>query len=287
MNEFRNLIALPLKIKNQIFGVIKVENKIETVGTCFSSEDETIFEIIANVVSLAIENARLYQQIEGQLKAISAKAAHRINNQAANYDAIELDLEAELQSEICNKENVRTITDRLKLSTRNLKKMIAEFKNYGKPLQLDKQPCSFNKIVQDEIWLARPPEAIIIDRDLDEKIPEVSIDAGRFAEAIKELISNALRAVAKNPGKGGRIHIQTHLASNTNPPVIVLSIEDTGPGFPLGLPLFQPFNSTDPQHIGVGLATVKELVRQHGGEIWAEKTDLGGARIQFTIPINP
>ena len=40
-NEFRNLIALPLKIKDQIFGVIKVENKVAGCGACFSKEDDS------------------------------------------------------------------------------------------------------------------------------------------------------------------------------------------------------------------------------------------------------
>jgi len=280
-NEFRNLIAFPLRIKDEIFGVIKVENKIESIANYFPDEDETIFEIIANVVALAIENARLYQKIESQLKAISAKAAHRINNQCTNYDGIELDLELELSNSICNKENIKGIAERIKGTTQNLKKMIGEFKDYGKPLSLDKKLCNVNKTISDEIWLAKPPLNISITQKMDDKIPMMQIDGGRFAESMKELISNAKKAIDKNKQATGQIHIYSELKEHE----VLIGIEDDGPGFPASFPVFEPFNSTDPQSTGLGLTTVKELVERHGGKIACCKGTLKGACIRFTLPI--
>lgn len=283
-NEFRNLIALPLKIKDQIFGVIKVENKQPDYGNFFSSEDERIFEIIANVVALAIENARLYHKIETQLKAISAKAAHRINNQATNYDGIDLDLDSELRNPICNKDNLSLIRDRLISTTKNLKKMIGEFKNYGKPLELHRKKCSINKIIKDEVWYAKPPKEIMIDCDLDKGIYDIYLDEARFAESIKELISNSMKAISKTHSGAGKIKITTKMVVKESTNVIVVKIEDSGPDFPPNFPVFEPFNSTDPQSTGLGLATVKELIEKHGGSIRAYTSTLGGACIEFTIP---
>jgi signal transduction histidine kinase len=282
MNEFRNLIALPLKIKDQIFGVIKVENKDKSFGTSFSNEDERIFEIIANVVALAIENARLHNKIETQLKAISAKAAHRINNQAANYDGIELDLEEELSNAIVDKDSLAKIRDRVVETTSNLKKMIGELKNYGKPIVLDRKPLSINKIIEDEAWYAKPPDSIEIERCLDDDIPDIYID-GRFAESIKELIKNAITAIENSKNGQGRIRISTYLGQEQDYYDVLVTVEDSGPGFPEDFPLFEPFNSTDPQSTGLGLATVKELVEKHGGEIHAHASTLGGACVEFSI----
>lgn len=282
-NEFRNLIALPLKIKDQIFGVIKVENKGVSFGPYFSQEDERIFEIIANFVALAIENARLHNKIETQLKAISAKAAHRINNQAANYDGIELDLEEELSNAVCSKDNLVKIRNRLTETTSNLKKMIGEFKSYGKPIELDRKPLSINRIIEDEAWYAKPPDSITIERLLDESIPNILID-GRFAESIKELIKNAMTAIKNSRNSKGMIQVSTHLHTVGAIHEVLVAIEDTGPGFPPKFPVFEPFNSTDPQSTGLGLATVKELVEKHGGVIAAHASPLGGACIEFTIP---
>ncbi|MEZ5673406.1 MAG: GAF domain-containing protein [Thiotrichaceae bacterium] len=74
-NEFRNLLALPLKIKGEILGVIKAENKKSEFGSSFTDEDLQIFRTIANVIALTIENSRLYQQTQQQLKSISSSSS--------------------------------------------------------------------------------------------------------------------------------------------------------------------------------------------------------------------
>jgi signal transduction histidine kinase len=280
--KFRNLIILPLKIKDEIFGVIKVENKKD--HDVFSLDDEIIFEIIANVVSLAIENARLYQKLEIQLKSISAKAAHRINNQATNYDGVEYELGLELSKPIIDKDNIKSIKTRLKNTTENLKSMINEFKRFGKPLELNKIRCNLNKIISNEIWYAQPnPQKLRIEDNLDKNLPDINIDEGRFAEAIKELLRNSIKAIEKANTKFGIIKIYTIF--NDEQKKIIFRIEDNGPGFPKDFAVFEPFSTTDRESTGLGLFTVKELVERHGGTI--KKLDFeNGAIIEFVLDIS-
>lgn len=282
-NEFRNMIALPLKIKNEIFGVIKVENKDRSFGNAFSEEDEGIFEIIANVVSMAIENARLHAEIETQLKAISAKAAHRINNQSATYDGIELDLLDEIQNPTCDKENLARICRALVTTTSNLKRLTSELKNYGRPITLNRKYLSINKIAQEEAWLAKPPEQITIELALDQTIPDILIDE-RFTESIRELLRNAITAIWSSEKRAGMVRITTQLQIVSGNNIVVVRIEDDGPGFPPQFPVFEPFHSTNPQSSGLGLTTVKELVEQHGGKIQTCESSLGGACLEIRIP---
>ena len=283
-SEFRNGIGLPLKIKDQILGVIKVENKIEEFGDFFSEEDKIIFMTIANVVALTIENARLHDKIEKQLKTISAKAAHRINNQAANYDGIELGLASELENPICNKDNLSQIHRRLVKTTKNLKNMINEFRSFGKPLELHKNMGSVNKIIQEEVRLVRE-QWLTIQDSYDQSIPDFPIDDARFAESIKELLSNAKKALKSKNRQDGLIKVLTTLIHEKGNEHVKIQIEDNGPGFLPGFPLFEPFNSTDPQSTGLGLSTVKELIEKHGGTVMAGKSSLGGACIECIIPL--
>jgi signal transduction histidine kinase len=283
-SEFRNLIALPLVIKDQTLGVIKVENKIEEYGDYFSDEDLTIFKTIANVVALTIENARLHDKIETQLKTISAKAAHRINNQAANYDGIELDLASELDKAISSKDNLSQIHQRLTVTTKNLKNMIGEFRNFGKPIELEKTESSINKIIQDEVWLARPQGITIMDT-YDEDIPNFPLDGARFAESMKELLRNAMKALKTLHGRSGQINVSTRLLRENGGKYVLICIEDNGPGFPPNFPAFEPFNTTDPQSTGLGLSTVKELIEKHGGSVAISHSTLGGACIECRLPI--
>ena len=286
-NEFRSLLAMPLKIKNHIFGVIKVENKDIAFGPYFSKEDECIFEMIANVVALAIENAKFHSRVETQLKAISAKAAHRINNQAANYDGIDLDFEEELENPICNKDNLRKIHKKLIETTTSLKRMTGEFRNLGKPMSLNRKHLSINDIVRDAAWFAKPPDYIKIELCLDETIPHVLIDE-RMSESIGELIRNAITALSNKPQKvekHGLIRITTEYDEKIEKRYVNIKVDDNGPGFPPKFPVFEPFNSTDPKSSGLGLSTVKELIEMHNGTIRAISSDLGGACIKLNIPI--
>jgi signal transduction histidine kinase len=260
----------------------KVENKTKDFGDFFTEEDETIFKIIANVVALTIENARLHDEIEKQLKTISAKAAHRINNQAANYDGIELDLSLELQNQICNKDVLSEIHERLSKTTRNLKMMISEFRDFGKPLRLQKTKVSINKIIRNEVKLSKD-KWLGIEEVYDENIPDFQIDDMKFSESVKELLSNAKKALKKNNSDIKTIRVSTKYLRESSQ--IVLYIEDNGPGFPQGFPIFEPFNSTDPQSTGLGLSTVKELVEKHGGSVSIIDSKLGGACVECKLPI--
>ena len=286
--KFKNLIALPLKIKDEIFGVIKVENKKGSGKTYFNNDDETIFEIIANVVSLTIANARLYQKYEKQIKSVAAKAAHRINNQATNYDAIEYELGIELSNNICNRDNIKVIKMRMGKTTENLKSMINEFKQFGKPLEIIQSYCNLNQIIKDEVWLAQQKLAemssnTIINKELDKNLPELHIDEGRFAEAIKELIWNSEKAI-NNSGRKNNRNITIITKYDDINGTVTFKIEDNGTGFPKDLPVFEAFSSTDTKGTGLGLYTVRELVERHDGKISNYNLESGtGAGIQFIL----
>jgi signal transduction histidine kinase len=282
-SQFRNLIAVPLRIKEQILGVIKVENKNEKVGLYFTDEDENYFETIANVVALAIENARLHERVEKQLKTIAVKASHRIGNQVTNYDGLEYLLQDEIIKPVPDRQALDEIKETLATTTRNLKRMVEEFKNYGKPLRLDKQSVAINEIIKNEARLASPPSGTTINLDLGNDMPKLFIDGGRFAEAVKELFKNSLKAIKKRGGTG---EIRASTCYDKNRSVVVIKIEDNGPGFPLNFPIFEPFQATDTDSTGLGLVTVKELVELHNGSIKAEKSNsLKGACIEIELPV--
>ncbi len=290
-SEFRNCIALPLKIRDQIVGVMKAENKDEKYGDLFTNEDLNTFKTIANVIALTIENARLYKQIEKQLKQIAAMAAHRINNQVTSYDGIELALLREAEAVVPGRDRLKSLSKRLKDTTANIKNMIHDFRNYGKPIILKKTMKNINEVISDEISSAEPPPSIKIDMNLDKTIPQFNFDAARFAESIKEMLRNALR-IMQEQNIGNRIIISTKLIekavdfSGNRKKFVLVTIEDNGPGFPRNFPIFSPFHSTDPQRTGLGLATVKELVETHGGNIELKPKEENGTHFEIQIPID-
>ena len=63
-------------------------------------------------------------------------------------------------------------------------------------------------------------------------------------------------------------------------------MRDTGPGLrPESLPrLFEPFYTTKPDGMGMGLSICRSIIEAHGGRLWAISCEPRGALFQFTIP---
>ena len=280
-SEFRNLLALPLKIKDQILGVIKVENKIN--GHFFTDDDSIVFKTIANVIALTIEKTRLQLQIENQLKKISAMAGHRINNLVTRYDGINRKLRRLMKNSPIDSESLFNIEEELQEATTHIKRMMKEFSNYGSKIELKKEYANITQIIKDEIWLAKPSDKIKIHFEPSEQI-RVDVDTARFSESIRELLNNAKRIIQEYQG-AGNIYISTSYIYNDigEKTGVSICLKDDGPGFQPGFPVFEPFESTDPKGTGLGLATVKQNIEAHDGFIKTYEEKNFGACFEINL----
>ena len=70
---------------------------------------------------------------------------------------------------------------------------------------------------------------------------------------------------------------------------LYIGVQDTGPGLnPETLSrLFEPFYTTKPRGMGMGLAICRSIVEAHGGRVWVTACEPHGALFQFTIPARP
>jgi signal transduction histidine kinase len=103
-------------------------------------------------------------------------------------------------------------------------------------------------------------------------------NADQLHQILLNLLQNAIQA-RRGPG-------DVTLASRREDGWVVVSVEDTGPGFPPDvLPrVFSPFVTTKPDGAGLGLAIVKRMVEEHGGAVGAENRPAGGARVWVRLP---
>jgi signal transduction histidine kinase len=74
--------------------------------------------------------------------------------------------------------------------------------------------------------------------------------------------------------------------SQTDSNEVRLGVQDTGPGLSAEtLPrLFEPFYTTKPDGMGMGLSICRSIIEAHGGRLWATRCEPLGALFQFTIP---
>jgi signal transduction histidine kinase len=123
-----------------------------------------------------------------------------------------------------------------------------------------------------------------IEVTTEPELPGIEVDGGRIAEALGNLIDNAIRF---SPPGG---HITVGAARDGDR--LRLGVRDEGPGVPEAelASIWERFFSRSPSAqqaagMGLGLAIVREIVSAHGGQVFARNASEGGAEFGFTLPI--
>ncbi|KAA2213692.1 PAS domain S-box protein [Teichococcus oryzae] len=125
---------------------------------------------------------------------------------------------------------------------------------------------------------------------LDPALPPVLVDRIQVQQVLLNLIRNAIEAMTDTPGHDGPgPHELTIGAAPHDAEHLEVTVADTGPGLapPIAARLFEPFVSTKPGGMGVGLSICRSIVEAHGGRLWAEDRPGGGTVFRFTLPVAP
>ena len=108
----------------------------------------------------------------------------------------------------------------------------------------------------------------------------------QIQQVLLNLMRNAIEAMEDSERK--ELVVSTAPAAadkGKSKPMVQITVADTGSGIADAMAdrLFQPFNTTKPTGMGVGLSISKRLVEAHGGRIWVEPNPGGGTIFRFTL----
>jgi signal transduction histidine kinase len=108
-------------------------------------------------------------------------------------------------------------------------------------------------------------------------------DRVQLQQVFMNLMLNGIEAIK---GTDGVVTVKSLLGEERQ---IEITVNDTGPGLPLGKAdqIFDSFFTTKPQGSGMGSAISKSIVESHGGRIWANGDGGRGATFHFTLPATP
>ena len=121
-------------------------------------------------------------------------------------------------------------------------------------------------------------------KDLKSEIPTLHGDTVQIQQVILNLLINALDAL-KDQALGSRhILLSTRDAANNG---VSFSITDSGPGLDPDQTkrIFNPFYTTKTHGMGLGLPICRSIAEAHGGNLWAENHDDGGAKFTLWFPV--
>ena len=126
-------------------------------------------------------------------------------------------------------------------------------------------------------------QGVSIRSDLKDDLPMTVADRVQVQQLLTNLMLNGIEAMKDT---GGVLTVKSQLGDESQ---IEISVNDTGPGLPLGNAdqIFDAFFTTKPQGSGMGLAISKSIVESHGGRIWADGDGGYGATFHFTLPAAP
>ena len=295
---YQSLLAVPLLFEQKIMGALTIYRR-ETGS--FAPEIVNLLQTFATQSVLAIQNARLFREIEDKSKQIEAANRHKSEFLANMSHELRTPLNAIIGfSEVLGErlfgelnEKQAEYTDDILSSGRHLLSLINEILDLSKVeagrMELELATFDLPLAIDNARTFVREratKHGINLDVTVDERLGDFVGDERKIKQVLLNLLSNAVKFTPE----GGRIGINARQADGS----VEISVSDTGIGIaPEDQPkIFEEFRQVGSDYAhkvegtGLGLTLAKKFVELHGGKIWVESEVGKGSRFTFTLPIH-
>jgi len=272
--EFRVLApgGTPRWIRARAFPIRDHQGQIYRIGGIASdiTEEKQAFAALIEAEQLAIAGR------------MAASLAHEINNplQAA-IGCLDLSLE-QLTDGRDPHQHLQVTAQALDRASR----VVAQLRALHYPLETEgKQLSDLNQILRNLLVLTEKrcrDQGVKVDWQAEPNLPPVLLVPDAMEQVCLNLLLNALEAMPQ----GGRLSVSTHRSEN--PAGIRIEVSDSGHGIPAGEleHVFEPFYSTKPHSLGLGLFTSSSIVVDHGGRMEVDSQEGEGTTFGIWLPLS-
>jgi two-component system sensor kinase FixL len=190
--------------------------------------------------------------------------------------------------EVIDVEEIRTILADVVAEDRRAAAVIDGLRAMHRRGDMRLEPIAPEDLVRETLRLAHTEimtRGVTATWTLDSELPAVLADRVQIQQVLLNLILNACESMSD---KEASLRLLTLGATEAGSHVC-FSVSDSGTGIPDALieSLFEPFVTTKPEGLGLGLSIARTVVDTHGGRIWAENEEGSGARVSFLLPTAP
>lgn len=302
LNRFQihSFAAVPLVTRNNLIGVVIVDNPLK--GQPITDEQLKVLQLLANQAGMAIENTRLYKNLEeahqelrdarqrlvhgAHLAAIGEMAAsisHELKTPLITIGGFAARLGRMLPEDTPQRHYLDTIIN----ESHRLERLLGDILAFSRKPTICYQPCNLRSVLQeclDDYLLVLGERGITLQTELPQGGWLVLGDANQLKQVCLNLLVNAQEAMAH----GGMLTVCLALASELGRPAVQITIADSGGGIPEDVleKIFTPFFTTKRHGTGLGLAIVNRIVQNHGGTMRVRNT-AEGAEFQISLPLAP
>ncbi len=218
---------------------------------------------------------------------LSSALAHEINQPLGailrNAEAAELFL----QNASPDLDEIRAIVADIRKDDQRAGAVIDRMRGMLKRQPLNATALEVGELVAEVSVLVRADAAvrhIKLEVDLPDALPPVRGDRVHLQQVLLNVILNGMDAL--NGASGGERRVSV-IALLNGARTVEIAVSDTGTGIPADTlaHIFDPFFTSKPNGLGMGLPISRTIIEAHGGRFWAENNSSGGATFRFTLPI--
>jgi two-component system sensor kinase FixL len=164
--------------------------------------------------------------------------------------------------------------------------VIRQLRQFISKGETERRSESLNEVVEEALALALVGArqlGVRVSLDLDRALPLVLVDKVQIQQVVLNLVRNAVDAMEGST----RRELTIATRAGTSDPVAEIGVADTGPGIApdIAARLFQPFVTTKPGGMGLGLSICREIVEAHHGRLTAAPNPEGGTVFRLTLPM--
>lgn len=229
-----------------------------------------------------LEHMVRLQDKMASLGRVAAGIAHEIRNPLSG---INMYLSA-LENKIATGEGpeLEAIVGKIQAASSKIENVIKRVLDFSRPSAPKVSLLNLNQVVKNVMELSEVTlrkGGVSLEVSLAQDLPPVQADAQLLEQVVLNLVTNAVQALGEVKGDK-RIVLATSMERGR----IIIRVADNGPGVPPQIRdrIFDPFFTGRRDGFGIGLSLCHRIVSDHGGKLWVDASQWGGAEFHMEIP---